>query len=128
MSGPPRTPEDPVFIAAVKMIERTGVRKFEIRYQDDEQPVVWIAVGTWRIHDGRPVATCGAERYEAAAALDPVNATLRLLDEVLDGGQCQHCGRPTGATEEWRGDMPLADVMCWYRYDPETQSFRRGCE
>jgi hypothetical protein len=119
---------DPRFIAAVKLLERTGIRSFQIRYSDDEQPTVWLAVGEWSIRDNRPVANGGRQTFEAAAALSPAGAVLRLCDQTLDGGTCTHCQRPTGVTDEWRGDMPLDELVCWYRYDPETQTFRRGCE
>ncbi len=58
----------------------------------------------------------------------PLRAALRLLDQLIDGGQCLHCKRPTGVSETFDGAMPLDDLLCWYRYDPELKTFRRGCE
>lgn len=124
-------PEDPRLIAGAKLIERTGALSFQIRYSDDEQPVVWMAVAEYHMGpSGRPVAKNkpGRQVFEAAAAMDPVRAVLRLCDQLVDGGVCAHCNRPTGVTEDWRTDMPLANVVCWYVFDPETESFRRSCK
>ena len=127
MSAP--TPDDPRMTAAITLLRRTGAREFQLRYSDDEQPVIWMAVAKWSIGgDGRPKAKGGRPMYEAAASINPVVAVLRLCDQVIDGGECAHCGRPSGVTDDWRADMPLADVVCWYVYDPETHEYRRGCE
>jgi hypothetical protein len=130
MSAGPKDPtKDPRLIAGVEMLKRTGARSFQIRYSDDEQPVVWMAVAEYSLGpNGRPVARGGRQTFEAAGAMDPINAVLRLLDHVVDGGYCTHCDRPTGVTDHWESSMPLADAVCWYQYDPETQRFRRGCE
>ena len=60
-------PADPRVTAAIDVISRTGVREFQLRYHDDEEPVIWIAVGTWlwgRRRSGieGPVATGGQPR------------------------------------------------------------------
>jgi hypothetical protein len=105
------------------------MRQFQLRYSDDEQPVVWMAVGKWGIGgDGRPKRSGGRVVYESASALNPVIAVMRLCDQTLDGGYCDHCKRPSGVTDHWQSSMPLADVVCWYVYDPETRSYRRSCE
>lgn len=128
MAKPADPTKDPRFIASIELLHRTGARSFQIRYSDDEKPVVWIAVGTWRWARGRPVAKGGEERSECAAALQPLRAILRLLDQVVDGGTCAHCGKPTGVSDDWKGAMPLEEHVCWYRFDPELATFRRGCE
>jgi hypothetical protein len=107
---------DPKITAALDLLRRTGLRSFQVRYSDDEQPTVWMAVGVW-----------DDEHWECAAASDPAAAVMRLLDEAIDGGQCTHCGRPTGATDHWQASMPLATVVCWQVYDPELHTFRRSC-
>jgi hypothetical protein len=109
--------DSPLFLAGVDMVQRSGASSFEIRYSDDNEPTVWMAV-----------ASFSDNRWDAAAGHTPTHAVLRLLDQLIDGGMCTHCNRPTGITEDWRGDMPMAEVFCWYRYDPETEKFRRGCE
>jgi hypothetical protein len=125
-SGP--RPDDPRFLAAIDLIRRTGARSFSIRYSDDEQPVLWMAVGEWRWEDGRPVAEGGQLRYETAAAMDPLTAVMRLLDQTMDGGTCVHCGKVTAVSDKW--DLPtfMDDQLCWYVYDPELRTFRRSCE
>lgn len=107
------------FDAAVAMVGRTGATNFQIRYSDDEEPVVWMAVGEWD-RGGRSV-------YEVGASIDPMKAMFRLLEHIVDGGQCSHCKRPTGITEDV-DDMPLDELVCWYQYDPELKTYRRGCE
>lgn len=115
----PDTPptDDPRLAAAFVMLGRTGAKTASLRYQDDEQPVVWIAVGTW-----------SGGRHECAAALDPIRAALRLCEQVVDGGQCTHCHRPTGFEPDSLDEMPLDPLFCWYQWDPELATFRRGCE
>lgn len=117
------SPNDPRFTAGVKLLERTGMQTFSIRYQDDAEPVAWVAVATW--DEQRTPHMAGAE---AAGAITPLKAVIRLCETVLDGGTCTHCGRTASVDDNWRDEMPLQDVVCWYRYDPETQEFRRGCE
>jgi hypothetical protein len=110
---------DPRFIAGVDMIRRSGSETFQIRYQDDQEPVVWIAVGGWP-----------GGRWEAAGAIDPVRAVLRLVEQTLDGGLCTHCKMPVAFDPD---DLaappePLDRMACWYQFDPELAVIRRGCE
>jgi hypothetical protein len=92
--------------------------QFQLRYSDDEEPVVWMAVA---IYDD--------ERWECAAARHPLKALFRLCEQVILGGTCTHCHRPTGFEEEPDGGpMPFDQSICWYRYDPELVTFRRACE
>lgn len=55
-------------------------------------------------------------------------AVLRLLEQVVDGGRCTHCRRPTGVSEDWTATLPLEETFCWYVFDPELETFRRSCE
>lgn len=107
---------DPRYMAAIDLIGRTGAKGIQIRYSDDEQPIVWMAVADYR------------EGHECAAALEPLRALLRLCDQLIDGATCVHCRRPSGITEDWEVQMPLDKVVCWYQYDPELAKFRRSCE
>lgn len=111
---PKKTYEDPRMIAAVDLIGRTGAEEFSLRYSDDDEPVVWMAIAKWGSH------------WEAAASIDPLQAVFRLCDQVIDGGVCQHCNRPSGF-EPSIDPMPLAEMVCWYQWDPELKTFRRGC-
>jgi hypothetical protein len=107
--------DDPILTAAVAMLGRTGARHVTIGYSDEHEPPVWFAAAQFGLG------------HEAAGAMTPRLAVLRLLDQVIDGGQCTHCKQPSGVVVE-QGTMPLADAICWYQYDPEMQTFRRGCE
>lgn len=107
--------DDPRYEAAVDLIGRTGAQQFQVRYcEEGKPPVVWIAAAQW------------GEHWEAAGAMNPLHALFRLLDSVIDGGQCQHCRRPTGF-EPSADPMPLDKVVCWYQFDPSTKRFARGC-
>ncbi|RTK99938.1 MAG: hypothetical protein EKK65_08810 [Lysobacterales bacterium] len=55
-----------------------------------------------------------------------------LLEQVLDGGMCVHCGRQTAVERRWDDAELLAELSavgaCVYAYDPETKRYRRSCE
>lgn len=122
---------DPRLTAGIALLERTGAREVQIRWHDMEQPVTWIAVGEWHVGaDGAPTRRGeGVGVYfDAAAAMDPVRAVLRLCERMVDGGTCTHCHRPTGFEPDSIESMPYADTWCWWQYDPELKTFRRGCE
>jgi hypothetical protein len=106
--------DDPRFAPAVVMLGRTGAAEFQVRYCEEDQPVIWMAAARW------------GEVWETAAAMNPVLAVFRLCDQVIDGGVCQHCQRPTGFAPDL-DEMPLDQVVCWYQFDPELVTFRRGC-
>jgi hypothetical protein len=111
-----RALKDPRFVATIELIRRTGAREFQIRYSDDEQPIIWMAAAGF------------GEQWEAAAALHPLLAVWRLAETLIDGGICKHCSKPTGVTYDWTGVMPAQGIICWYTYDPELKKFRRSCE
>ena len=116
---------DPRFVAGVDLIGRTGAKDFRVGWsdEDDGPPTVWYAVATYKRPPGTPKWTPG----EAAAALDPVKAVLRLCEQLIDGGTCAHCGKPTIFVADT--DTELLDLMgCVYAWDPELETFRRGCE
>lgn len=115
----PSTPDDDRFKAAVDLVGRTGAKSFQMRYCEEVPPTIWMAVGEW-IRNDKSV-------YDVGAHTNPMIALFRLLDNVIDGGICQHCGRPTGF-EESIDPMPLNELVCWYQWDPERKKFRRGCE
>jgi hypothetical protein len=112
--APPKGTDDPRFAAAVDLLARTGADEFRIRYCDEDEPIIWIAQARWRGH------------WEIAAAKHPVRAVFALCDQVIDGGKCTHCHRPTGFAEDL-DPMPLPAAVCWYQWDPELATFRRGC-
>lgn len=115
---------DPRFTAALTLLGRTGVQQVQVRYSDDEQPVVWMVAASWRQRRGDQDGTY----WEAAGGMDPLRAALRLLDVVIDGGTCTHCRRQTFVSDDWTRAMPLNDLFCWYVFDPERKTFRRSCE
>lgn len=113
------TDEDKL-LAAIEFIRRTGAKSVQVRYSDDEQPVIWFVAVEY--------LTPTESRWEAAAGFDALEAALRFCEHVADGGMCVHCHRRTGFEPKSLGRMPFDDVICWYQYDPELKTFRRGCE
>ena len=109
--------DDERFLAALDLTRRTGATGIQIRYSDDEQPVIWFVVVEYPDN-----------KFEVDASLDPVRAALRLCERLVDGGQCTHCHRPTGLEPDSIETMPLNQTFCWYQYDPELKKFMRGCE
>lgn len=110
-------------LAAVQFIRRTGASQVQIRYSDDNEPTIWFVVAVYL-----KTGPIGIEKIEVDASTNPEHAALRLCERLADGGICGHCGRTTGfePIQLWR--MPFDDVICWYQYDPELRTFRRGCE
>lgn len=106
--------------AGVDLIGRTGASSTQVRFDDSEPPTVWLAVAAY-VRDGRDI-------FEAAGAMHPTTAVLRLCEQLIDGAVCVHCERPTGFEPSSLDAMPLDALVCWYQWDPELKVFRRGCE
>jgi hypothetical protein len=127
---------DPRFVAGVDLLRRSGMRTFRVGYSDeaDGDPVVWYAVGTWGLdpRTRRPLPVGGRISHEAAASIHPVQAVLRLCEQVIDGGTCAHCGKRTVFSPDV--DSTFEQMLtaglegCLYAWDPELATFRRGCE
>lgn len=118
----PALPDEPFFLACVDMIGRTGPKTLEFRWSPPEienTPTVWIAVAGYEVREKWAFVS------ECAFAVE--TATFRLLERLVDGGQCQQCSKPTGVTREFHR-MPIPEEICWYQFDPELKTFRRGCE
>lgn len=110
-------------LAAIDLIRRTGASQVQVRYSDDEYPVVWMVVA---LYNGKnPNKTQGAE---VACALDATQAAYRLCEKLLDGGQCTHCSRDVRFEHSLLVRMPMDDKICWYQYDPGSKKYVRGCE
>ena len=125
MTDPHENIKDGKFAAAVDMIGRTGANEFQIRFCEEEEPIVWIAAAHWPSRNG-----IISEHWDAAAGMSPWLALLRLCEATVDGGTCIHCNKPTSIDDK-PADVALAATeayICWYRYDPELNTFRRSCE
>jgi hypothetical protein len=123
-------PTDPKLLAATDMLWRTGSAEVQIRYSDDEQPVVWFAVARYRIgKDGLPKPTGPINSWETAAGRNPTDALLRLCERVMDGGTCAHCAKPSMFYDDLDDNpTPLDAAFCITSFDPELATFRRSCE
>lgn len=119
---------DERFTAAIDLVRRTGAKEVQVRYSDDEQPVVWFVVAGYISRGGKPVSTGKVNAWKVGSALTPHDAIFRLLDDTIDGAECAHCHRPSGFVEGFDANMPLDRHVCWYQYDPELKRYRRGCE
>lgn len=108
--------QDPRFAAVLTLLHRAGASEIQIRYDEEQDPIFWLVVGKW------------GDTYEADTALTPLRAAMRLAERVVDGGTCAYCTKPTALSDDWRSPTILDDLLCWWLYDPETQTFRRGCE
>lgn len=112
--------QDPRLPAAVALLGRTGATEYRTGYSDPEQgePVVWWAAVRY-----------GNSKAEAAAAMNPLDATLRLCEQLIDGGQCTHCGHLTAfGRKDPADDKELKGLgLCVYGWDPELATFRRSC-
>lgn len=105
--------------ACAELLPRLGVRHLELRCSAGDQPdapVVWIAIA----HFAEQLTNVP----QVAARLSPPQACYALLEQLVDGGICLHCGKPSGITLDL--DTRLRFV-CWWTYDPELTVFRRGC-
>lgn len=103
--------------AGIEFLRRAGAHQVQFRYSDDEAPTIWFTV-----------FIAGNGKWDVDAGKDIEEAILRLCERLADGGQCVHCGRPSGLEYSSLGTMPLNESICWYQYDPELKTFRRGCE
>jgi hypothetical protein len=112
----------PQTLAGIDLIGRTGADGFVISYDDanvETHPIIWNAVASYQRERGQV--------FEVAAGFNPDQAVFRLCERLIDAGSCAHCHRPTGVTDEV-DTMPLDTMICWYQFDPELATYRRGCE
>lgn len=103
-------------LAGIGFIGRTGAAGFQIRFHDDEMPIVWIALALYP--DGKA---------EAAAAIHPTKAVLRLCESLGDGGTCAHCMRPAGFIPGPPDIAPDMPGICWVRYNSKSKEYERSC-
>jgi hypothetical protein len=107
--------------ATADLVGRTGATGFSIEHFDSENPGVipWVAYAFY-----------ADQVWECAAGVHPAVACIRLLEVLVDGGQCTHCHRPTVVDDNWESPVVSADPtspMCSYLFDPSTARFVRAC-
>lgn len=124
------TDKDPRFVAAVDLLGRSGARQVSIRYCDEEEPLVWIAAAMWETGARTVHGDISGNVWQAAGSTEPWKAMMNLLETVLDGGECQHCHKPTSVDDGPEDKLlhELNPLVCFYRFDPELATFRRMCE
>jgi hypothetical protein len=120
--------KDPRFTAALDLVRRNGAREIQLRFDDEQKPIVWVAVAGFSIIDGIPAGRGKINAHQAGGGLDPLTALFSLCRACLDRhGLCVHCGRNTMFDESF-SPQPFEAVYCWYKWDPEMKVFRRSCE
>lgn len=120
--------KDERFTAAIKFLERLGAREFQMRFDDEQRPIVWVAISGYSIINGKPATRGKINAHQTGCGMDPLTAMFNLMTNSLNfRGLCNHCGRNTMFDESF-GEVPMADVYCWYQWDPELKLYRRGCE
>lgn len=125
---PAMTIDDDRLVAAIELIQRNGAREVQIRYDEEQKPIVWVAVAGFSIIKGKLSRRGKTNAHQVGAGLDPLTAMFALCHACLDRrGLCTHCQRNTMFDETFES-QPLADYYCWYQWDPELKTFRRGCE
>lgn len=103
---------DPRFTATIDLIGRAGAVNVQIRFCEEEQPMVCMIVAEFRAH------------HQTGIGLTPVEAVFDLAHKLVEGAVCVHCYRP--ARFDPNGDMSTG-VFCLYRWLPLYNGFRRGC-
>lgn len=120
--------EDPRYLAAIELIERNGAREIQIRYDDEQNPIVFVVVAGFSIINEKPSGRGKINAHQAGGGLNPLSAIFALCHACMDRrGSCNHCGRNTMFDETF-DPQPLENFYCWYQWDPELKTFRRGCE
>ena len=109
---------DPRMIAGIDLLRRTGMSTFRLGWSDEEDgpPTVWWACAEW------------LSGSDAGAGMTPTAAVMRLCGQVVDGGICLHCKRPTIFSSTPDTSILELSGGCVYAYDPELMTFRRACE
>lgn len=109
--------------AAISFIRSLGAKQVQLRYSDDEEPDIWIAVARFdkknRIH---------ADELEVDASLTAIQAVIRLTERLMDGNSCRFCRKRMALEANTLAKMPFDQLICWYQWDPELKVIRRGCE
>lgn len=120
---------DPRFLAAMDLIRRTGATEVQIRYSDDEEPVVWFVVASFDDPTalGQGKIPPRKKALQIGAGIGPTSAALKCAEVLVTGAECTWCHRRSAMTTDFQL-KPLPADICWYVYDPDTALFKRGCE
>jgi hypothetical protein len=118
----PKESED-LIKACLELLGRSAAENVRIGFTDEDagDPIVWWV----HVHTRFGSDVCAAD-------LSPVLALWKVVEDQIDGGVCTHCHKVTGVVRDsMAGDMPKGEEIggvCWFAYDPELKTFRRGCE
>lgn len=112
--------EDPRYTGIFDLLGRTGAASVEVRYSEGEKPgdkTCWLAIAEY-----------SGDRWDCAGATGPLGALIRLAEQLVDGGTCTWCQRPTSFLPELDpGDTLMMDAMtCAFRWT--SKGYVRTCE
>ncbi len=110
-------------LALIHFLRGTGAKHVQLRYSDEQQPDIWIVVAKF---DGKN--RYDIDGVEVEASFTPVRAALRLCERLVDGRKCRYCGKRIALEMDSLAKLPFDHMICWYQYDPELKTIRRGCE
>lgn len=125
------TPEDPRFTGMFKLLKKVAVESVTIRYsepdeEEGEAPTVWLAIAEFGNRARRRTLPGQPTPFDAAAGSSPQVAMIRLCEQLLDGGQCSHCGRPTSFVS--MGEAPVdGGIVCWVAWDAKKEEYVQDC-
>lgn len=124
-------PDDEVLLtASIDMVRRCGALSVQVRWSDDPPPTVWLCVVELKLNmQNRPVPRdqVGRKTHVVEASLLPWEAAFKLAESLVDGGRCQHCGRPAGVLRPGSRVPPRSRPICWYRMPQGGKEFVRDC-
>lgn len=131
--GPPPGIDPELMLAIMKLLERSGMKEFQIRYDEEQKPVVWVAVALFKRPALRLPGKGLAEEKsntgsQCGCGFTPIGAVRDLAENAVTGGTCTHCGRMIEVN--FGDDEPAfpPTMVCYRKYDPEAKEFKRSCD
>lgn len=110
-------------LATISFLRSLGAKTVQVRYSDDEDPDIWIILAKFDGHNRYKI-----DGVEVDAGLDPLSASVRLCERIIDGHKCRYCNKVIALEVDSLAKLPFDQAICWYQWDPELKIIRRGCE
>ena len=137
----PGAPElnHPAFIAGMNLLARTGAGAIQIRCSCDDVPAVWMLIVQYPnpLSVLAEASTNGSHApeifYETACGLGPLEAVMRLCNEVLAGSTCSFCARSVrfqvfNTVDVAAAGAPPDPTVCVVEWDNTEGQFRPSCK
>jgi hypothetical protein len=137
----------PAFRAGLNLLARTGAGGFQLRCSQDDDPMVWVTLARYRnpqynnlyvLPGSASSSSNGTEAqeffFEAACGFTPMQAVMRLCDQILIGSSCAHCQKMVIFQTYNTVDVTLPPKMaradpesCVLAWDDASQQFQPEC-